>query len=194
VKPKPVRLTHSVWPLNELLGHVEAKADLPAGTWKRLYLVALRRLGARQPTLATLCGLEAIDLAFTVSVLRSEGGSAVQTRLEEKLLLIEHRRIGRGHVRRVNPAPEFLHIRFREVLRLLEGSPSSSRKPQPGRKKAWAAMWKSWGHQGKPLEIPDQEKPVDAAIALIARAYQYTPESLRVAFSRAKLPLGKDVW
>lgn len=194
MKPKPVRLLHSAPPLDQLLGRLDARADLPAETWKRLYIVALRRLGKRQSTLATLCAVEAESLASSASVLSSQGDSAVETGLEEKLLLIERRPMGRGHIRGLNPDPAFLHALFRMVRRLLEECPLSLGNAPARRAEAWAAMWKSWGNSDKPPVIPDQGNPVDAALALIARLYQYTPESLRVVFRREKLPLGKDVW
>ena len=79
MKPKPARLTHSGRSLDQLLDHLETKADLPAQMWKRLYIGALRRLGKRQKNLANLCRLEAFDLWFTASVLWGQGNPAVQT-------------------------------------------------------------------------------------------------------------------
>jgi hypothetical protein len=194
MKHEPVRLTHFAT-LPQWLSYLEGKADLSAETWKRLYLVALRRLGKRQSDLATLCAVEAFDLAFTASILL-ERGDPLRTRervLEEKLALVEQRKTGRGHVQRLNPHPRALHMLFRQVVRFLETwPPPIPGKPQPGREESWAEIWKTFGQTAKPPAVPTNEKPVNAALAVVATAYQYEPESLRVIFSRRGLPLKKD--
>jgi hypothetical protein len=137
-------------------------AHLPAQAWKRLYLVALQRMGKYRPQLAQLCGAEAL---YTVYSVREPGNEDF---LESKLRAIEEREVNARTLARGTGLGDPLHLFhvFRETRRLL------TRKPSPDEVRDLLSRWGSsrpdaWVEEALSLA------PIPGALFLAAMAFGY---------------------
>jgi len=200
-QPGLVHLSEGTPALEALLGilcHRPRKPlpfpELIGPAWKRLFLVALRRMARRQPALARLCAVEALDLllsiTFTSPRQMSRRGSADLRRLAQRLRTFASRSISPADLKpRPWPSPSELHLAYRQARGGFE---------KPASKEKLVALWRSWGGYTVPVgpirEALRCEKPIDQALTFVARAHNYTPESLRVIFARHHLSLRTDVF
>ncbi len=154
----------------DLIAQLEMEADLPGSTWKRLYLVALKRMATMKASrqLGHLCAAETYSLAF------HRGAEPEHQRwCNERLTAIEARTIRPQTLKTQTGVadPEYLFLCFQHVRNLLEQGADTP---------ALQRAWKRCGGGGKVrdgfVEIVRQEQPIPGALTFIAKVFGYRDE------------------
>jgi len=185
-------LTPDTLPASNLADKLEAEAILPANLWKRLFLVALRRMiNARKKTLAQLCAVEAWQLAFTYY----PANEALERFRAKMMQVIESRKVGRGRIKK-SMDPLYLWLRYLKIRGDLESMTNPKKAPSVV-ERFWLLIGGTSRVPKDLVDIAQQQSPVDAALEIVGAAYHYKPDSLRQIFKRQgwKLDHPKgDMW
>lgn len=183
--PEKVRLYNkSCPPLDTLLWDLRRR-HAPAGVWRRVLMVALRRMGQRQDSLARITAAEAITIASTGGYHASYPRSwTARTRLRG-LQAMAKRRYGRGEL---TPAdshhPAVLAYRLRHAQSILT----------PLHRPAVMAAWRHWGAPRFPKDLWTQlgDSPKgDRPYLLVAEANKISVDSLKKTLQRYRKQLRK---
>ncbi len=146
-----------------------------AVVWKRLFLIALERMGRRQESLARVTAVEALNMLLSVST-HSKFPAA------GKLAAMQRRVYSTGQLKpRAGLHPDNLLLRYYQSLPMLT---------TPIREEDLVALWRAWGGGQIPVDLKNDLTRMRTAhrraIRLLATAFGYTIESVETLLKRAR--------
>jgi len=178
------------------------RPDLPAAAWKRLFLIALKKVEARgDRALARFLACAALDLhSFTMTrtyqLAQLKRGFTDLKRMVRRLQALEDRQIsGKSDLKpRPWPPPIYVHLMYRQAWGLFAEAGSEAR---------FEKAWNGWIREGwakrkwapeylrRCYDVKAKQKEAEAlgrALYLVAAAVGKEPASVKTMFNRAHLP------
>jgi hypothetical protein len=156
-------------------GSVDAR--YAAIVWKNLFVIALKRMGRRQQTLARVTAVEALkilSLVSTSSKFPARGG----------LSAIRHRSYSTGQLKpHTGLHPDVMVQRYWEAMTVVRGKEI--------RREELIALWRTWKAGKVPTDLESDlahfRGPHARAVCLLTKAFDYVDEeSVQTLLSRAR--------